>query len=445
MRTDVIAESNVNGRIRRSMSIATAIVKVVPASARDGVAFACQLCCAAMIVVAAACATTAPPPTTRVLDFPSPLEGPGQSQLSRSENDRIERGWRALTSGDPSTARNEAMLAGSAPEATLLGLQAQVVLEVTPAVVEDLSNLTERWSGSASAWITLSVAAERVGNELTALTAARRGADLWPAGPFSGRADILEARWIDDRLENAQEDIDQGDLETALDSLNKVLVLEPESDTALLLQARTLIDLGEGERAEASLAEMGDRPEALLMRAQIAYDDQQWQRSMDLLSRLPEGHTGRQGALRRARLQWRLSILPPYVQEAVESPALTREQLAVLLVATTPALETLSGGRTPLMQDILKLPSQRSILTVTRLGIMSPDPVDNRFHPDRLVTSENVRDAIEAVSHLVGFRMPVWCEPGYSEQAGCTLLQEPMTGRHVTEALLTTVVEEQEA
>ncbi len=177
-----------------------------------------RICRVLMIVAAAACATTAPPPTAPLMDFPSPLEGPGQNDLSRAETSHIERGWQALVAGDLSTTMNEAKRAGTAEEAVLLGLQAQVVQEASVAVVENLADLARRWDGSASTWITLSVAAERIGDEPTALAAARRGADLWPTGPFSSRARVLQTRWVDDRLELAEERFEAGDLESALEA-----------------------------------------------------------------------------------------------------------------------------------------------------------------------------------------------------------------------------------
>ncbi len=116
-----------------------------------------------------------------------------------------------------------------------------------------------------------------------------------------------------------------------------------------------------------------------------------------------------------------------------------------LLVALTPALETLSGGSTPLMQDVLKLPSQRSILTVTRLGIMAPDPIDGRFHPDRLVNAKTCATRLKRRLISLEIHPRNGANRVTFGGSGCILLQEPMTGRHVTEALLTTVMEEPEA
>ncbi|MCD4751421.1 MAG: tetratricopeptide repeat protein [Thermoanaerobaculales bacterium] len=402
------------------------------------------LVCLALIT---ACATTKAPimdPSAGALsiDFPNPLSGPGGSQLSRKDKKHLTNGWRSLRAGDTQTARREAGLSGNGPESALLDLQAQLVSSPGLNVERDLTHLTEEWPRYAAAFLTLSAAGERMGNERLALSAARDAADLWPSGPFAERSHQLESRWIHERIERGETEIDSKNFETAISFTASALALDPENPRGLLTQARAQVGLDLFPEAEATLVRLGDDPEALLLRAEISSNGNHWQQAMNLLSRLPEEDDRKRNSLRKARLRWRLSILPAYVREAVDSKDLTREQLAVILISLTPELETFSGGQTPLMPDILNLESQRAILTVTRLSIMSPDPVEHRFLPHMRASLETIRNSIDAVSHLTGYRVPLWCRSNEMVQSECISVDDPVTGQWLTEVLLALVEED---
>ena len=79
------------------------------------------------LVMSAGCASapaTAPPVR---LDFPAPDTGPGRPDLTRADQDHIDNGWKALLSGDATSARAIAAQAGANPAAELLSLQAAMV------------------------------------------------------------------------------------------------------------------------------------------------------------------------------------------------------------------------------------------------------------------------------------------------------------------------------
>ena len=94
------------------------------------------------------------------------------------------------------------------------------------------------------------------------------------------------------------------------------------------------------------------------------------------------------------------------------------------------------------MPDILNLESQRAILTVTRLSIMSPDPVEHRFLPHMRASLETIRNSIDAVSHLTGYRVPLWCRSNEMVQSECISVDDPVTGQWLTEVLLALVEED---
>ena len=89
---------------------------------------AAALAAAAMtLVFSAGCASapaTAPPVH---LDFPAPDTGPGRPDLTRADQDHIDKGWKALLNGDSASARAIVSQAGTNPAAELLSLQAAMV------------------------------------------------------------------------------------------------------------------------------------------------------------------------------------------------------------------------------------------------------------------------------------------------------------------------------
>jgi hypothetical protein len=85
------------------------------------------------------------------------------------------------------------------------------------------------------------------------------------------------------------------------------------------------------------------------------------------------------------------------------------------------------------LSDIVELPCSRDILTAARLELLASDPLEHRFYPNRPAQGAEVRDAVDALCHLLGLRAPVWCEqPGQ----GCTVLPEPASGEQLAEAVM---------
>ncbi len=392
------------------------------------------------ILVSAACQTSGPPPaatsgTKLAIDVPSPLTGPGRELIDTTERKAVGGAWGNLLSGRTGEAQ-AAVARFDSPQAELLRLQINLADGASSELQDQLEDFVDEHPQYAAGWATLSTTAESQGDESTALQSARRSSRLWPSGPFAERADDLQHRWVNDRIERSIEVLAAGQPMEALSITEQALALDPDNQFALLTRAEALVRLQQGPEAEAALSRLGALPEALILRAEMASAQGRWQHAMDLLEGLPEDHPTKDRSLRRAQLMWRMSILPSHVQEAVNSGAVTREELAVILLAMVPSLEVRAGGTTPLMTDIIDLPSQRAILTATRLNIMSVDKVALLFHPHRAVTRGESQTAVETVCHLSGFAPPLWCEAGMSRENGCNVIGEPVKGSDLVEVLL---------
>ena len=424
------------------------------------------------LVISAGCASapaTAPPVR---LDFPAPDSGPGRPDLSRADQEHIEKGWKALLSGDPASARAIASQAGVNPAAELLSMQAALVAS-SGDPVSGLEQLATEEPEYAAAWLTLSVAAENADDEKIALEAASRGAKLWSDKRWREREQRLRQRYVGDRIDSARELYETEYPEAALEALQPALALDPDNRDAGLVKARALIALDQPDRAEAALSglprdpevvrlsgniaeargdlgaamriysSLPDDPDAMLLAVAIAESQDDWLAAMNLYTSLPDERPEKGPGLRRAKLRWRLSVMPEYVQEAVDSLELERAQLAVLVVTLAPKVETLTGGQVPLLSDVMTLPSQNEILTATRLGLIESDQFLHRFHPERPVTAFELRTAVDNLAQLLELERPRWCTDETDDQP-CAAVAEPIHGEAVAAIVIEMVTQEGE-
>lgn len=387
----------------------------------------------ALVLVGPALADPAEPAT----ELPSPITGPGHPRLSRSEERRVAKAWRDIQRGRADRAGRRVEGADDNVAVRLLRLQLELL--AGGETTGELQGLVATDPGYASAWFTLSVAAERNGHEGIAYEAARLAAELWPDSPWSARRARLEQRWVEAPLEQARRSLAEGAAARSLDELRSALALEPQNHDLVLTECRALIELDRLQDAEQALAKLKDDPAAVMLGGEVAEKQGRWATAMERYELLPEGTPGRAEALERARLQWRLSTLPRYAQAALASPEMTRAQLAALLVNLVPTVETLPGGRVPLLSDIVDTPCQREILACVRLGLIDVDELEHRFDPERPVSPEEVQAAVERLASLLGVQAPRWCDPSSVVSSTCAAVASPVTGEEVSDVVLQVV------
>ncbi len=389
------------------------------------------------ILILGACATSQyqPDPGLNIL-LPSPLSGPGRPSIEREEVKQIDLAWRQLLSGQFNAARATSSVIEELPHAELLILDVSHV-EKNTNLSPDFSDLAEQHPKWAAAWVSLSIVAEKEGNEIMALNAATRGAELWNKTPWVERPAKLRTRWIEDRISVAEEQLAGGQSEQALATVELALVHEENNTRAVLLKGNILVSLNRNEEAETVLGSLERDPEALFLRAQIAESNSNWMKAMNLYQLMPSDYAKRETGLARAQLNWRLSVLPRYVHQSLESPQITRAQLAIILIALAPDAEAMEGGRVPLLSDIVELPYQREILSAVRVDLINIDAIERRFYPERLASLHEIQDATVALGHLLGFTTPHWCATvPDTENVACTSMSVPISGGELADIIM---------
>ena len=433
--------------------------------------FAQLVVCAAFaaLIGVSGCATAPAVSPALDLPFPSPISGPGRPDLDRGAQRAIDEGWNSLLRGDNAGARSSAARVENNPAATLLELQSVVVADNRDTIA-GLVELTATLPGYAAAWLTLSAAAEKADNEALALSAADRGAKLWSNERWVDRARSLHTRWVDDRIKEAERLCESDQPTEALAALEPALALEPGNKDAVLVKTSALIASGSPTAprpplpfcrriaTSSCLPEASRRPAVIraprfesirrwrttrrppCTRCPSPSPSANWQTAMRLYSALPNDHPEKAEGLGRAKLRWRVSVMPTYVQDAMLSMELERAQLAVILVTLAPRVERLAGGQVPLLSDIVDMPSQQEIVTATRLGLIPVDRFDHRFNPLRLATVEETRTAVSTLGELLALDPPQWCSEEIEDS--CILLETPISGEAVAVIVIDMVVRE---
>ena len=364
---------------------------------------------------------------TADMPFAPPHKGPGAPWVDSAVDRLLDRAWSEARNRQLESARLTAAKTSGAA-ASLLMLQLDL-LEGSDVALERATELVGDHPQWASAWITTSIAAERLGDKAAALSAARQAATLWPRQRWQQRTSTLEERWIANPLDAAQAAIDQHQAGDAVATIQQVLEIEPAHTRAATLLASARLQLRQVDAARETIATLPQGPDRTLLEAKLLALEGDWLGAMQTLETLPPDNPERASLLRTARSRWRLANQPPYVQHALASEQLTRAELAVVLTATLPQITALATDAPPLLTDIMEERGREAILTVTALGILPADRLERLFHPSQKVTPDEVRRALTRLAVLLGTS---WC-PDEGDDDPC--LTPPTTGPGVASAL----------
>lgn len=393
-----------------------------------------------LLVGLAACASAPSRPAVRTYGFPAPFEGPGCPEASPVAAAAIQEGWQALREGRQDAALDAARKAGNTPQSHLLAYQVALVAGAA-GLVEPIRDLAQSHPQWAAAWIAFSVAAENEGLTAEALKAAARGASLWPQSRWTERLAELQRRALEQPLEQARQALEAGEPDEALLQAKSVLPLDPSNIPAQLLQVRALMALGRSDEARQAVAALTGTPEGAALAAELAEARGDWTEALNLYQQLPPSWPGRERGLARIKLMWRLENLPDFVCEALKSPALTRAQLAIIIVALAPEVEAEATTAAPLLPDIVGISGQREILAVVRAGILKPR-TSSSFAPETAVTPQAATDALARLASRLRRDLPAAC--GSTATPTCLKIEEPVTGESVKQAVWAILLREDE-
>ena len=232
------------------------------------------------------------------------------------------------------------------------------------------------------------------------LYAAAQAAPAAEAARLLREALALNAGAIDARILLAQKLVAQKQYEEARRELDPLL--DTAADRAEVQEMLGEIEVGRGKYEEAIV-----RYDRLARRTK----EPRYQRRLDEI-----------------KLEWNAANMPSHYRAALDSPSLTRADLATLLYWTVPAVRFAQNlPSPPIAVDIENVPGREEMIRAIAIGLYDVDQVTRRVSPYRAVTAGRLSAHLGRLLTLRGAS----CARGTSGDralAACNI-PDPMTGR----------------
>jgi tetratricopeptide (TPR) repeat protein len=357
----------------------------------------------AAAIVSAACTSTAPPPPAVtptgedrfLIDPRTGYQGATNPQLDQ----RFEAAWRFLLGGNESEGRRrlaEIRLKNPEYQPALL---AEAAMEIRAGNLDAASAAVAAARQQSPDWIApLVYEAEiayrrddtRAAYDLYRALAARSDAPPFAADRVSG----LQSTLFNQTITAATNAPDA----QAVALFREALTYNPTAlDVRIGLSSR-LVNLGQFDEARRELdpvlnsAEV-DRPQVQEILAEIDAGRGRYQEAIVRYERLARrtNEPRYSQRLEQIKEQWSMANMPPEFRQALESPAITRGDLAVLLYWTVPSVRFAQNlGSPPIAIDIENVAGREEIIRAIAIGLYDVDPVTRRVSPSRHVTASRL-------------------------------------------------------
>jgi tetratricopeptide (TPR) repeat protein len=191
--------------------------------------------------------------------------------------------------------------------------------------------------------------------------------------------------------------------------LREALALNAGSLDARILLAQKLVAQGQFDAARTELDPILDsaasRTEVQQMLAEIDVGRGRYQEAIVRYDRLARQTNDQRYArrLEEIKLEWGAANMPPHYRAALDSPAITREELATLLYWTVPQVRFAQNlGTPPIAIDIENVDGREEVIRAMALGLYDVDPVTRRVSPNRQVPASRLSAHLARVLQLRG-------------------------------------------
>lgn len=175
----------------------------------------------------------------------------------------------------------------------------------------------------------------------------------------------------------------------AVAALRQALVVSPNATGARVLLAQKLIGQKQYDEARVALEPLvnsgdADRTEVQEAMAEIEVGRGQYEQAIVRYERLARRESDPRFArrLEQVKEQWNAANMPPQVQRAMATDALTRGDFAVLLYWQVPAVRFAQNlNAPPIATDLADVPGREEIVRAIAIGVLQVDPVTRRVGP----------------------------------------------------------------
>ncbi|PYQ60026.1 MAG: hypothetical protein DMF58_09565 [Acidobacteria bacterium] len=196
----------------------------------------------------------------------------------------------------------------------------------------------------------------------------------------------------------------------AIHLLRDALEVSPAATAARVLLVQKLIALQQFDEAKRELdpllnTSVADQPDVQEALAEIDVAHGQYETAIIRYERLARGDTSGKYSrrLEEVKQQFAAANMPPEVLAAVQAPAITRADLAVLMYWNVTSIRFAQNVPSPpIAIDIGDIPGRDEVIRAMALGIYPVDPITRRVNPDAEVTGATLARTVARVLTLRG-------------------------------------------
>lgn len=402
----------------------------------------------AAAIALAACTTTAPPPPVVepqgadrfLVDPRTGYDAPAPPQF--------EAAWRYALAGNESEARRRIAEIRMKNPDYAPALLAEAALEIRSGNLDAAAVAVATARQRSPEWITPRLYEAEIAMRREDTRAAfelYRDLVGKPGVPafVNDRLNTLQETLFNERVAAAKAASDA----EAVRLLREALIYNAGATEVRVMLASKLVSQRQFEEARRELEPVldtgdVDRPEVQEILAEIDAGRGRYQEAIIRYERLARrmNEPRYSARLDEIKEEWSMANMPPEFRRALESPAITRADLAVLLYWTVPSVRFARNLATPpIAIDIENVAGREEIIRAIAIGLFDVDPVTRRVGPGRIVTASRLSTHLARVLQLRGAA----CARGIAQDkvlAACGVAnpgfgEETITGREAARAL----------
>ncbi|MDH4217198.1 MAG: S-layer homology domain-containing protein [Candidatus Aminicenantes bacterium] len=353
-----------------------------------------------------ACATyQPPPPTLYVGSLPPSIV----TELSLDERINIEDAWNSLKQGNGSKARKALSKLEEQNPFYYVGMGYAYFMLDDLALAQDFFKAAERYSPDMSIiHLGLAQIYQKTGQEDLAFAEYREALKIEPDNSWvAAQYETLKVKKTEESLNEGRTSLSAGDVESSKEAFLKALYYSPESTEAHLALADIFQTEDKLESAlvhlEAASTNEPENQEILKKYGEALFLANENKKGLDVYEDLVEKEPENQDYRQRLEiLKNRLGIfeLPSQYNAIIASEAVSKEEMAALLVVTFKDILDEPSKKPDIIIDIATSWASDYILKTTSLGFLDIYP-NHTFRPKKIITrAEMAEILLRLIEHL---------------------------------------------
>jgi tetratricopeptide (TPR) repeat protein len=358
-----------------------------------------------LLVLASCTPAVAPPPAVTPQGEDRYLIDPrsGSAALDPQTDAKFEAAWRYVLAGnDPEARRRLDEIRKKSPNLPQLML-AEAALDIRANRFDAARAKLEKLDSPVARVYEAEIAL-RQGDTRRALDLYRPLAGVAPT--VNERIAQLETTLFEQLIAQAQAAPDA----ESIPLLREALAFRPAAVEPRILLSRKLVlqrSFDEARRELDPLLNSGevDRAEVQELLAEIDVGRGRYQEAIVRYDRLARRTREPRYAQRLDQIkeEWSMANMPSHYRAALESPAITRADLAVLLYWTVPSIRFARNLGSPMIAvDLEDVGGREEMIRAIAIGLYDVDPVTRRVGPLRTVTADRLSRHLARVLQLRG-------------------------------------------